>query len=59
MEAVQVSVTVIKDLAKAVREQEEHRKALRERDAKAGRTVDTSPPAPEPGPAPDSSSNDS
>jgi hypothetical protein len=53
-----VSVTVIRDLAKAVREQEEHRKALRGRDAKAGRTADTSPPAPEPGPVPDSSLND-
>lgn len=54
-----MSVTVIKDLAKAVREQDEHRKALREREAKAGRTGDDQPPAPEPGPAPDSSSNDS
>ena len=47
-----MSVTVIRDLAKAVREQEEHRKALRERDAKAGSAADTSPPAPEPDPSP-------
>jgi len=58
-----VSVTVIKDLAKAVREQDEQRKALREKEARAG-TGDSQPappqPAPsQPGPAPDSSSNDS
>jgi hypothetical protein len=52
-----VSVTVIKDLAKAVREQDEHRKALREKEARAGGSGDTQP-RPQPGPAPDSSAND-
>jgi hypothetical protein len=54
-----VSVTVIKDLAKAVREQDEHRKALREKEARAGGSGDTQPPPPQPGPVPDSSANDS
>jgi hypothetical protein len=53
-----VSVTVIKDLAKAVREQDEHRKALREKEAGSGGSGDTQPP-PQPGPAPDPSANDS
>jgi hypothetical protein len=52
-----VSVTVIKDLAKAVREQDEHRKALREKQARAGGSGDTQPP-PQPGQAPDSPAND-
>jgi hypothetical protein len=51
-----VSVTVIKDLAKAVREQDEHRKALRDKEARGG-SGDTQPP-PKPGPVPDSSAND-
>jgi hypothetical protein len=53
-----VSVTVIKDLARAVREQDEHRKALREKAARAGGSGDTEPPPPQPGPAPDPSAND-
>ena len=52
-----MSVTVIKDLAKAVREQDEHRKALREKEARAGGSGDTQP-SPQPGPVPDSSAND-
>ena len=51
-----MSVTVIKDLAKAVREQDERRKALREKEARAGGSGDTQPP-PQPGPAPDSLAN--
>ena len=54
-----MSVTVIKDLGKAVAEQEAHRKALRENKASAGETKEDRPQAPEAGSAQDSSKSDS
>jgi len=51
-----VSVTMIKDLAKAVQEklEQQQRKARQEQEAKDGGTREGQPPDPESGPAPDS-----
>jgi hypothetical protein len=49
---------MIKDLAKAVQEQQEQRKARREQGAKDGGTREGQPPDPEPRPTPDSPNSD-
>jgi hypothetical protein len=56
---VHVSVTIIKDLAKAVQEQEQHRKALSEKEPKAVEPGANPPAATEANSPPDSSKDSS
>jgi hypothetical protein len=54
----QVSVTIIKDLAKAVREQEEQKRARQKHEAADGANMSDPPAATEPGSPQDSSTSE-